>query len=98
MKRKAARAEKQHLAEIARMGCIVCELMGFYGTPAQVHHVRTKVGWGRDGHFNTVPLCWEHHQGKTGVHSMGREQFKAKYGYSEEELLAMVNARFGRDS
>lgn len=93
MKRKAAKAERQHLARIARMGCIVCELMGFYGTPAHAHHVRVDVGWGRDGHFNTIPLCPPHHTGKEGVHSMGREQFKARYGYSEVELLEIVRRR-----
>lgn len=93
MRREAGGAEKQHLARIARMGCIVCELMGFRGTPAQVHHVRVDVGWGRDGHFNTIPLCPAHHTGSEGVHGMGREQFKERYGYSEIELLEMVKRR-----
>lgn len=96
MKRKATAWEKRHMAKVARMGCIVCEMLGYPGMPAEVHHVRMEVGWGRDGHFNTIPLCMEHHRGNTGIHMMGRNRFAEMYGYGERELLAFVNARLGR--
>lgn len=93
MKRKATADEKKYLAAVARMGCIVCESMGFYGTPAQVHHVRLNHGWGRSGHKATIPLCREHHIGDTGVHSMGRDQFKQMYGKTEIEFMQDVQER-----
>jgi len=93
MKRTVTAKEKRYLAEVARLRCVVCEMMGFYSPDVQVHHVRLNHGWGRSGHFATIPLCWEHHQGKTGVHSMGREQFKQLHGKSEIELMEDVQER-----
>ena len=82
------------MAKIAAMGCIICELvLKEYGTPAQVHHVKTRPGWGRSSHFATIPLCFEHHQGNLGFHMIGRTRFKFIYGYSELELLDIVTER-----
>ena len=95
MKRSSTAAEKRHMAAVASMGCICCELIGYAGTPAQVHHVRTKHGWGRSSHFDTIPLCERHHTGQTGVHTLGRDEFAAHHGYSEIEMLAIVRERIG---
>jgi len=78
------------------MGCICCELAyAWPDTPAEVHHVRVKHGWGRASHKATIPLCMPHHRGAMGVHSMGRQEFKDTHGYSEIELLEIVNKRLG---
>lgn len=99
MKRKATAAEKRHLARIAAMPCIVCEkVFHIYEPRVQVHHVRVKTGWGRDGHMNTIPLCMEHHTGKTGVHSVSREIFEHMYGFSEIGFLEIVKQRIGNES
>lgn len=90
MKREKTAEERQIMRAVAEMGCIVCEQMGFPGTPAQIHHVRARHGWGRSSHKAIIPLCMEHHTGKTGVHSMGREQFESMYGISEIGLLEIV--------
>lgn len=90
MKRTSTAEEKRIMKRVASMGCIVCERIGYPGTPAQVHHVRANHGWGRSSHKAIIPLCYEHHQGNTGVHSMGREQFKDMYGKSEIEFLEIV--------
>ena len=90
MKRTATAKEKQIMERVARMGCLVCERMGYPGTPAQVHHVRARHGWGRSGHKAIIPLCVDHHTGKNGVHGMGREEFTTLYGISEIQLLEIV--------
>lgn len=97
MKRTATAAEKRHMAYVAAMGCVLCELaLDLPGSPAQVHHCRVNHGWGRSSHFAVIPLCEPHHTGSGyGIHSMGRDEFKAKYGYSEIELLEIVNQRLG---
>lgn len=97
MKRKANMAEKRHMAYVSGLGCIVCELcLQIPGSPSEVHHVRARHGWGRSSHYAVIPLCRPHHRDSGfGVHDMGREQFEQKYGYSEIELLAIVNARMG---
>ena len=48
MKRTRTAEEKRIMKRVAAMGCIVCESMGFHGTPSQVHHVRANHGWGRE--------------------------------------------------
>ncbi len=96
MKRTSTAAEKRHLAAVVGLNCIVCRhCMGIHDTPAQAHHVRVNHGWGRSSHTMTIPLCPEHHTGKTGVHNMGREQFENLHGYSELELLAIVQNMLG---
>lgn len=90
MKRTSTAEEIRIMRRVAEMGCIVCERMGYPGTPAEIHHVRVNHGWGRSSHKAILPLCPEHHRGNTGVHSMGREQFRDMYGKSEIELFEIV--------
>jgi hypothetical protein len=82
--------EKQHLSLVAELGCIVCKRLGFDGTPAEIHHLRAGQGWGRSSHYHAIPLCPEHHRGKTGVHGLGTKGFPKHYGFTEEELLEEV--------
>lgn len=97
-KAKSTAAERAHLAAVAALGCILCQHLGFGPTPAEVHHVRVNHGWGRSGHFNTIGLCPFHHAGQPGgVHSMGRDEFTARYGISELDLLQVVRIRLGLD-
>lgn len=91
MKRKSTAAEKRHLERVAAIGCACCKWChGIEDTPAQVHHVRVNHGWGRSGHEMSIPLCPEHHTGSTGVHAMGRDEYKDMHGKSELELLELV--------
>lgn len=82
--------EKKHLSAVAELGCIVCRRLGFEGTPAELHHIRAGQGWGRSSHYDTIPLCPEHHRGNTGVHGLGTKGFPKHYGFTEQELLAEV--------
>lgn len=84
-------AEKRHLAAVAGLSCILCPRYGYHGTPAEIHHIRTGVGMGRRAsHFETIPLCHEHHRGATGVHGMGRKAWERFHGVTELELLEKV--------
>lgn len=95
-KPKATAAEIAHMCRVAALGCCLCHHLGFGATPAEVHHVRLRHGWGRSGHFATIPLCPTHHRGQPfGVHDMGRQQFTTFYGISELDLLAATNAYLG---
>ena len=69
------------MSKVASLGCLVCQ------RPANVHHIRP-IGLGigmRSGHYQTIPLCHDHHQGQFSIHNC-KEQFEAMYG-TEEELL-----------
>ena len=82
-------AEKKHMSRVAELGCAVCRRMGYPGTPSELHHPRSGVGMGkRSSHFDVLPLCVEHHRGKTGVHGLGTKGFPKHWGFTEEDLLA----------
>ena len=81
-------AEKKHMDRVADLGCAVCRRMGYEGTPAELHHPRAGTGAGRrSSHFDVIPLCPEHHRGKTGLHGLGTKGFVKHYGYNEADLL-----------
>lgn len=90
-------AEREYMGRVAALCCIVCsECLGYEGTPAIVHHIRTGQGKMRASHFDTIPLCPVHHQSSGyGVHDMGRQQFADMYGKSELELLEIVKKKLG---
>ena len=58
-------AGSRHVARVKQLPCGVCGAPA----PSAAHHVRTGQGMSqRAGDFCTIPLCWEHHQGTTGIH------------------------------
>jgi hypothetical protein len=80
--------EKKHLNRVADLGCAVCRRMGFPGTPAEIHHKRAGTGAGRrSSHWETIPLCPEHHRGATGLHGLGTKGFTKHWGFDEVDLL-----------
>ena len=88
-KRVANKKEKEHLAKVASLGCYVCE------RPANVHHIRPKgLGIGRrSSHFDTIPLCYDHHQGQFSIHNCKKEfediNHYMKNRFEEEKKLIM---------
>jgi hypothetical protein len=36
----------------------------------------------------TIPVCYEHHLGASGIHGLGRKGFYARYKIDELQLLA----------
>lgn len=88
--------EKKHLSRVAELGCAVCRRMGYPGTPSELHHPRSGVGMGkRASHWDVLPLCVEHHRGKTGVHGLGTKGFPKHWGFTEEDLLADTRELLG---
>jgi hypothetical protein len=87
--------EQRHMSLVAELGCVVCRRI--YGPhepgPVELHHPRTGVGMGRRAnHMDVLPLCVEHHRGKTGIHGLGTKGFPKHYGYGEAELLEDTRA------
>ena len=90
----ATKDEKKRLNKIAELGCILCsEVLGFTGTPSELHHVR-RYGAKRIA-SPVLPLCPEHHRGNSGVHGLGIKGFEKKWGISCEELLERVSQKIG---
>ena len=83
--------ERRYLNRVAELGCLVCRRMGYPGTPAEIHHKRAGTGAGRrSSHFDAMPLCPEHHRGKTGLHGLGTKGFPKHWGFDEDDLLQDV--------
>lgn len=94
MKRGATAMEKAYMAKVASLGCQLCIFLEYGATPAEVHHCRTKHGWGRSNHMDTIGLCPEHHRGQPGgIHDFGRQEFEDHYGISEMQLLDVVKQK-----
>ena len=88
--------EKKHMNAVAELGCAVCRRMGYEGTPAELHHKRAGTGAGRrSSHYEVIPLCPEHHRGKTGLHGLGTKGFVDHWGYDEDDLLTDVEVLLG---
>lgn len=85
---------KNHKSRAAALGCIACRLLGYGETPANLHHVREGQGMSqRSSDWLVVPLCWEHHQGKHGIHGVGFENMTK---LDEMDLLAAtIEALYG---
>jgi hypothetical protein len=84
-------AKKKYMSKVAELGCAVCRRMGYEGTPAELHHPRRGTGLGqRASHYDVIPLCPEHHRGKTGLHGLGTKGFPKHWGFDESDLLADV--------
>ena len=98
-KKVATKAEREHMSKVASLGCLVCQ------RPANVHHIRP-IGLGignRSSHYETIPLCHDHHQGQFSIHN-SKQEFEDKYGTEQEllnktlmelEILEKVNDLFG---
>lgn len=91
----ATKNEKNAFNKIAELGCILCsEILGFEGTPAELHHIR-RYG-GKRSASPVIPLCPEHHRGNSGVHGLGAKGFENKWGVTQAWLLEKVNQRLGK--
>ena len=83
------KTEKQWMAAVADLGCIVCRNEGYGFVPCCVHHLLS--GGRRIGHLQTIGLCPSHHASgvKTAEfcsrHPWARE-FEKRYG-TESSLL-----------
>ena len=79
---------KHWKSKVAGLGCILCRHLDLGETPATLHHVREGQGMSqRASDWLVIPLCKEHHQGKTGIHG---GQFYQLFKMDEMDLLALT--------
>ncbi|WP_062266925.1 Ref family recombination enhancement nuclease [Endozoicomonas arenosclerae] len=86
-RKQKTKEEKQHLQDVAALGCVACRRAGYGETPAEVHHITTGFGTGqaRDD-LKVIPLCPAHHRtGPDAVH-VSPALFERRFGH-ELELL-----------
>lgn len=76
------KTERDHIERVKSSPCAAC----MKSPPCDAHHIREGQGGGqRAGHFLTIALCKECHQGPFSIHN-SRRQFQNVYG-SELSLL-----------
>jgi hypothetical protein len=78
--------EREHLNRVVSLGCVICN------KNSNVHHIRI-LGEPRD-HFKTIPLCYNHHQGREGIHTKGKKEWRKIYGH-ELDMLDKIKGCFG---
>jgi len=84
---------------VVELGCIACRKLGYYDTPAGIHHIRYGQGKSqRASHRHTLGLCGHHHQtgGYGEAFYAGKKAWEAKFG-TELELLQETYELLGMD-
>lgn len=78
-----------HLERVAGLPCVICFFkLGVKTYGCEAHH--TGEASERDNHA-AAPLCYEHHQGATGIHGMHRRAFYTFWKITNQWLLARTN-------
>lgn len=88
------RSESAYLARVARLGCCMCNLLGYDATDVQpeIHHVREGQGMAqRASNFLVIPACPDHHRGRGGIH--GDRSILRQLKCDEMDLLSWVISR-----
>ena len=70
---------------IASFGCSVCKAI-----EPELHHALTGAG-GRKDHNKIFPLCYFHHRGEKGIHTIGRKAWQLEFGTEQSHLDKIMN-------
>ena len=91
------KTEQRNGARIRELGCCVCRRLKIELHPdVDLHHVREGRLGKRGGAM--IGLCAEHHRlGADALHNLGSRAFEAKYGFTENDLLADVRKLLGEE-
>ena len=69
------------MARVAGLLCVVCG-----SGPVEVHHcISGRYGSRKASDFDTIPLCFWHHRGPTGIHANKRD-WEAIHGHDTDYL------------
>ncbi len=85
--------EKRYLSRVQSLGCVACRKLGYWDTPAEIHHVRWGQGAAqRASHFKVLPLCPHHHRagGYGEAFHAGQQAWEKRFG-REAALLEYIN-------
>ncbi len=79
-------AEKIHMQKVAELGCIACRKLGYYGTPAELHHIQSGMLGKKSDNFSVIPLCPYHHRTSLESYHQRPIWFTETFG-TQTELL-----------
>lgn len=85
-------AEKAHKNKLVQLGCMACRRLFpcLASAIPELHHLRTG-GWGKGDYMTLIPLCYRHHRGADGIHTLGTKAWDKHYsemqGFTQRDLL-----------
>jgi Recombination enhancement, RecA-dependent nuclease len=75
----ATEAQRTRWKLIRQLGCRICR------QPPEIHHCETGGG-GRKDHDKVIGLCYYHHRGTKGIHTLSRSVWEALFGTEQEHM------------
>ena len=99
---KKTKEIEERFERISELGCVAQvvfeERVYTCGQPAEVHHCKgyefSNAGAKKADHKESIGLCYNHHRGAEGFHTIGKETWEAKYG-KQIDLLEKTNEELG---
>lgn len=88
MSKAPTRSQRAKWEILREGGCYICQ-----ASWPSIHHLFTGMG-GRKDHDKVAALCYYHHQGEAGIHTLGRREFAERFK-SEAELMEITHQRLG---
>ena len=78
---------EEEITKVANLGCALCRHIGYAGTPAELFFAKRLLRDKVPLYKRILPLCPEHHRGKSGLHLLGRRKFEKRYKCNVESLI-----------
>ncbi len=79
----------EYMERVAGLPCVICwKRLGQRMYQGEVHHVGSAAD---RSDWAITKLCYEHHQGATGVHGLHRRGFERLWKANDIDLLAWTN-------
>lgn len=81
LKDAPAEDRPDYLAAVRNLPCCICAAWGLpqYGRSHAHHAICGRYGQTKSPDVMAIPLCWDHHQGPSGIHTQ-RAAWVAKHG------------------
>lgn len=87
---RGTKAAKAHMARVAALPCVLC---GYW--PVEVHHcISGRYGQAKASDFETIPLCYQCHQGPQGIHA-SKDAWEALNGPDTDFLPVVADMLAG---
>ena len=80
----------KHMGRVKQLPCVCCG-----ATPTSAHHcISGRYSQAKASDFDTIPLCYEHHQGATGIHE-NKAAWEDLYGLDTDYLASVADMLAG---
>lgn len=96
LKQPKAKKDPKHLARVAELPCCICEAFGGpqIGRTFVHHCIHDRYSQAKASDRETIPLCYDHHQGARGIHT-NKSAWRQEYGADHEYIAATLDKLAG---